>query len=486
VNGRNKGEFGSGYSQLSAYVQQDDVLFQTMTVRECFEFAAKLKLHGSMESKLQRVENLLATLKLFKAQNTLIGGALVKGISGGERKRTAVGVELITDPSMLFLDEPTTGLDSYIATQVMENLRDLAMVYGKTVISTIHQPNTDVYEMFDKLMLLAQGKVIYYNDATKAVGYWASIGREVPDMTNPADYFMTMMAKDGIDVTELVSKAEYAGLTPDEIRQEEYNIYVEYYDKCYQESDLKNDPTILCPDLPQLKVNASGKLATGFIFQFKLLARRNFLNMIRLPQTSYVKAMTTIATALFACLLFWNVPHTNQGIQNIQGALFFVCMNTVLNAVQNVILIFPEERPCFLREVNNNMYGPSPYFWAKIVSELPFSTIQPTVFCLIIYFVIGLNDVNAGYFFTFLLIVILTYNAAQGYALVISAAFSDKQLAVTLTPVLIIPFMLFAGFFASTDSIPVELLIFQYSSIFMYAYNALLLNQFVIFETPEG
>jgi len=76
------------------------------------------------------------------------------------------------------------------------------MIYGKTVISTIHQPNTDVFEMFDKLMLLAQGKVIYYNDSSKAVAYFASIGREVPDMTNPADYFMTMMAKDGINVEE--------------------------------------------------------------------------------------------------------------------------------------------------------------------------------------------------------------------------------------------------------------------------------------------
>lgn len=109
-----------------------------MTVRECFEFAAKLKLKGTEQSKLQRVEDLIGTLKLYKAQNTLIGGPLVKGISGGERKRTAVGVELITDPALLFLDEPTTGLDSYIATQVMENLRDLAMVFGKTVISTIH------------------------------------------------------------------------------------------------------------------------------------------------------------------------------------------------------------------------------------------------------------------------------------------------------------------------------------------------------------
>jgi ABC-type multidrug transport system permease subunit len=151
-------------------------------------------------------------------------------------------------------------------------------------------------------------------------------------------------------------------------------------------------------------------------------------------------------------------------------------MNTVLNAIQNVILIFPEERPCFLREVHNNMYGPSPYFWAKITSELPFSLAQPITFGSIVYYVIGLNDINASYFFTFLLIVIITYNAAQGYALVISAGFSDKQLAVTLTPVLIIPFMLFAGFFVAASSIPYFLRFFEYISIFKYGYNALLLN----------
>jgi ABC-type multidrug transport system ATPase subunit len=148
-----------------------------MTVRECFEFAAKLKLTGSIVSRLKRVDDLIATLKLFKAQNTLIGGHLVKGISGGERKRTAVGVELITDPALLFLDEPTTGLDSYIALQVMENLRDLAFIHGKTVVSTIHQPNTDVFECFDKLMLLAQGQIIYFNEAEKATTYFESIGR---------------------------------------------------------------------------------------------------------------------------------------------------------------------------------------------------------------------------------------------------------------------------------------------------------------------
>lgn len=134
----------------------------------------------------------------------------------------------------------------------------------------------------------------------------------------------------------------------------------------------------------------------------------------------------------------------------MQGALFFITMNISFNAIQNVILIFPDERPVFLREVNNNMYKCAPYFWAKVVSELPFSTITPTVFGCITYYAVGLLP-NFTNFLTFLLILILTYNASSGYSLIISASFSDKQLAVTLTPVLIIPFMLFAGFFVSAS-----------------------------------
>lgn len=114
------------FSSYSAYVQQDDILFQTMTVRECLTFAARLKLQAPEDVKLARVNHMLKTLKLVKCQNTRIGGPLVKGVSGGERKRTSIGVELITDPNLVFLDEPTTGLDSFTATSVMESLSDLA------------------------------------------------------------------------------------------------------------------------------------------------------------------------------------------------------------------------------------------------------------------------------------------------------------------------------------------------------------------------
>lgn len=152
-------------------------------------------------------------------------------------------------------------------------------------------------------------------------------------------------------------------------------------------------------------------------------------------------------------------------------------MNVSFNAIQNVILIFPDERPVFLREVNNNMYGVGPYFWAKVISELPFSILTPCIFGAIVYFACAMNP-GADHFLMFLLCLTLIYNASSGYSLIISALFSDKQLAVTLTPVLIIPFMLFAGFFVSTSSIPIFLKEFEYLSIFKYGYQALMLNQF--------
>merc|ERR1719362_2090388 len=101
----------------------------------------------------------------------------------------------------------------------------------------------------------------------------------------------------------------------------------------------------------------------------------------------------------------------------------------------------------------------------------------PVIFGCIVYYLIGYNP-DAGNFFMFLLILVLVYNASSGYSLIISASFSDKQLAVTLTPVLIIPFMLFAGFFVSSSNIPVFLKIFEYLSIFKYGYESLMRNQF--------
>jgi len=135
-------------------------------------------------------------------------------------------------------------------------------------------------------------------------------------------------------------------------------------------------------------------------------------------------------------------------------------MTIAFNAIQNIILIFPDERPVFLREVNNNMYSVSAYFFGKVIAELPVSILTPALFGVIVYFAIGLSMVHTWTFPLFLGILILIYSAGGSYALIISTIFSDKQLAVTLTPVLIIPFMLFAGFFVNQNNIPIWLIEF--------------------------
>lgn len=364
-------------------------MFQTLTVRECLEFAAKLKLTGTLESKIQRVDNIISELRLNKCEGTKIGGPLVKGVSGGERKRTSIGVELITDPSLIFLDEPTTGLDSFTATSVMETLKELA-ANGRTIVQTIHQPNSDIFEMFDRLMLLAKGKVIYLNQADLAVDYFASINYKCPELSNPADYFMGIMS------IESIEKPDSDNI--DEIKQSQHDVMdiyrqkIDFFSSSYLKSELKNDSKARDPRARELgSDDSAAQVKASWCYQFNLLAQRNFLNTVRLPQTSYVKLIVTIITSLFCVILFYDVQGTAEGVQNRNGALFFITMSIAFSAIQNVILIFPDERPVFLREANNNMYSVSAYFWAKIFSEFPSSVLTPTIFGAVCYFLIGFN-----------------------------------------------------------------------------------------------
>lgn len=133
LNGQNTEDI-EGYSRFSAYIQQDDVLLETFTVRECIEFAAKMRLHAKETGWIEKkCKEMIEDLKLNKCSETKIGGTFFKGVSGGERKRTSIAVELITKPSLIFLDEPTTGLDSYTATTLMKILKSFAKS-GCTVI----------------------------------------------------------------------------------------------------------------------------------------------------------------------------------------------------------------------------------------------------------------------------------------------------------------------------------------------------------------
>lgn len=291
------------FSKYIAYVQQEDILFQTMTVRECLMFAAKLKLPPRVNYRA-KVNQIIADLKLTKAADTKIGGPLVKGVSGGERKRCSIGVELITDPNLIFLDEPTTGLDSFTATNVMEVLRDLARS-GRTVISTIHQPNSDIYNMFDKLMLLGLGKLIYFNKANKSERHFEKIGYPVPALSNPADHYLQIMAIEQYDVDELPADPMDQNNSSRSMIQKEYEQKITEMHEAYKNSDLACDPDEVDPQA--IPISQQTEIVTyraNCVKQYLLIAKRSLLNLFRIPLASYVKMVSTVIISLMMILIF--------------------------------------------------------------------------------------------------------------------------------------------------------------------------------------
>ncbi|CAF4309038.1 unnamed protein product, partial [Adineta steineri] len=179
----NNQRYDKGMKRKLAYVLQQDLFFEPLTVKQQLTYTALLRLpnHLSRKDKLAQVEQIIDQLRIRKCANTPI-----MLVSGGEKKRVNIGTELLTNPSVIFLDEPTSGLDSTSAVALIDVLRELAMA-GKTVITSIHQPSSQIFQSFDQLILLADGKTIFMGKPSNALRYFGTMGHQSPAEYNPAD-----------------------------------------------------------------------------------------------------------------------------------------------------------------------------------------------------------------------------------------------------------------------------------------------------------
>ena len=202
------------------------------------------------------------------------------------------------------------------------------------------------------------------------------------------------------------------------------------------------------------------------------------LNTLRLPETSYVKLFITILNSCIICGSFHVIDGTANGTATRNGLIFYAIISNAFFLVQSFILVFPDERPVFLREINNGMYEASSYYLAKVTSEVPINIFLPTLNIIIIYWSVNLNTAHAYNFFYFWLTILMTNFATGAYALCMGVVVPDKNLAVGLTPVLLIPMSLFTGFLVNRGQIVWYLLPLHYVSIYTYGFTAIVLNEF--------
>ncbi|KAF1742902.1 hypothetical protein MXB_568 [Myxobolus squamalis] len=190
LNGRN-----INITSVSAYVEQMDLFIPTLTVREHLQFYAKLLLGSRFSNKQieSKVNDLISDFGLEKCKNSQIGSVVRPGISGGECRRLSIASQVISKPKIIFLDEPTCGLDSFTAETVVNILKKLSM-NNCAIISTIHQPSSQLFNSFDRLILLAEGKIVYSGPRDQAIGLFQKAGFECPINYNPSDFFIEVLA----------------------------------------------------------------------------------------------------------------------------------------------------------------------------------------------------------------------------------------------------------------------------------------------------
>jgi len=460
---------------LVAFVQQDDILMATITPREVFTFTANLRLKLSHAEKKERVENLIKDLGLERCADTKVGNTFIRGLSGGERKRASIGVELITNPSLLFLDEPTTGLDSTTALNVLELLKRLAQ-NGRNVVSTIHQPSSEIFSQFDNLLLMVRGNIIYQGRASLAVGYFGSIGYPCPKLSNPADFFMKLTNESGLVLEEMSQSKDGRVI---DINQEElesrFQLRVDDLVTKYNKSHMKENAL---QGITNEYIENKRKYEVSWFRQFYLVLIRALINEIRNPLDVKSKFGQILFFSVLTVALYTPLSKNFVGIQDRIGAIFLGVGMTGMAAINGSLGTFSLERAVFIRERMSKSYTSSAYFCGRALSELPLFIIFPFLYGVIIYFALELNLDSAGKFFIFVALHMLGWWAGSGYGLFLSTIFPTLEIALALVPVLIIPFFILAGFFVNQDSIPVWLIEFEYLSVFKWLFQSLALNEF--------
>lgn len=469
---------------LWAFVFQEDVILDTMTVKEAITMSAVLRLPGDMpkETKQEHVDNVIELLDLKKCEDTIVGNPSKRGISGGERKRLAIAMEMIVNPPVIFLDEPTSGLDTFTAYQVMKLLKDLAVKSQRTIISTVHQPSSELFFLFDNLLLLNEGKLIYQGSVSDVVPYLKELGHVCPSYTNPADFlFLEVLNKGAINNAEEAN----TDLIKERIRNLE-NAYIEKQGKVIEDI-LNNMPKGSGLDL-YASEGGKGKngFVTQFVTQFRFLFGRAFNNAVRNKLMLQVKFFQTIVVALLAGLTFLRIPTrpAYAQVQDRTGALFFIVMNNVFNAAFGVLNVFGAEKMVFLREYVAGYYGLPAYYFSKTMVEMPFQLLFPLISAAVVYFMVQFQ-MTAEKFFLYAVTTMLLSITGSALGIFFASLFAELNVALAITPLFLLPLMLFSGLIVNNNSIPVYFNWIKYISPMKYGFAALGLNEFQGLSLPN-
>ncbi|CAI2169225.1 14554_t:CDS:2 [Funneliformis geosporum] len=454
---------------VSTYVMQDDALMGVLTVRENIQFAADLCFPAeySLENRKARVQTIIEEFGLERVADSKIGTVFVRGISGGEKRRCAIASQVLTLPKIIFLDEPTTGLDSAAAYNVMNAIVDMARKHKLTVIASIHQPSTETYSLFDKLLLLGRGKTLYFGKRENAITHFEKLGYACPPYANPADYFLRLVnsdfMKDINEAEELITSFNESFLKSTyklEIDSQIDNIISRSVHEKYDDEPITEG---IARGYPR-----------NFFAQTMIIMKRSLKNSTRNILMYWIRVAMYVSLAILMGSTWWQVGYEQQHIGDRLSSHFFSVAFLCFMSVAG-IPGFLEERLVFQRERSNRFYSVGPYVLANTLISIPFLMIVTISFSVFAYPMIGLQG-GMEKVTNFLIYLFLSLLVAESMVVFISAVIPIFVAALAIVAFANGFFMVVEGYFVSKKNIPKAWKWAHYVDYQKYAFEGIVKN----------
>ncbi|KAJ1813043.1 hypothetical protein LPJ56_003600 [Coemansia sp. RSA 2599] len=482
------------FKRMLAYVEQDDLMFPQLTVDETLMASAGLRLPDEKYTKAdkrERVDTVMRDLRLTHVKDTRIGGYGARGVSGGERKRVSIGVELVTDPAILVLDEPSSGLDSSSAEMVVALTKDMCRQRNLCTLMTIHQPSTEMVAKFDKLILLSQGKLMYMGPMKQALPYFESLGYPSTN-SNPANFF--------IDLTTIDFSSDKAMEESEQHVQNLADAFVKFREGGSElpaaTSDGLSDSqintannsnaafaqsrSIIDKDITQEQANLvmyEPPPMNKWHREFWILLKRDLSLVRRNTSLLYGLLAQCLSFIIFLGFVFFQLGTDQASVQNRVGALFMFSVLCSFPVIFPVVSIVMTGRSVLLRERSAGTYRMTSYFLAKVFSFFPMAYIPYTITYIGIYFIAHLQY-DAGKFFIGLANVYAIIFNSIGFAFAVAMITRSMDVAFVILPVTISNLMLFAGNLSNSQAVTPVLRWIKYVCMYYYGYSAFMQNEF--------
>ncbi|XP_050223015.1 ABC transporter G family member 15-like [Mercurialis annua] len=445
-----------GYAGV-AYVTQENTLLGTLTVRETLTYSAHLRLPSSMtkEEIDGIVEGTIMEMGLRDCADRLIGNWHLRGISGGEKKRLSVALEILIKPNLLFLDEPTTGLDSASAFFVIQTLKNIARD-GRTVICSIHQPSSEVFALFDHLFLLSGGEVVYFGEAKLAVEFFAEAGFPCPSRRNPSDHFLRCINSDFDLVTAtLMGAHREIQMSSDSLTNLPIAKIKAVLVKKYKLSNHAARAKARIREIlttKGLEIKRKGEMQANWWKQLVVLTKRSFINMWRDLGYYWVRIGIYLALSICVGTVFQNVGTGFTAILArgacggfISGFMTFLSIGGFPS--------FIEELKVFHKERLNGHYGVGVYILSNFLSSFPYLTVMSLSTASIIFYMVKFRSGFTHMFYAFIDL-LSSIAAVESCMMTIASLVPNYLMGVIIGAGFIGILMVTSGFFRLLPDLP--------------------------------